>query len=162
MCSNFHEIWLSGHFKISFNKVTNLIKELKNVKISKNFFFQRGTLYPVKHLIKSFFEENMFSQVLNTPLYFEMQIHYTEVGTGCARSLSEVFFNKKCRNSWSIQTRISTAESDFFFLFFLFADYNFNFSRISRCKVLVNKGASCQNLLLSPVSLICRLYSITL
>ena len=38
MCFNFHEIWHSGHFKISFNKVTNLIKELRNVKTSKSFF----------------------------------------------------------------------------------------------------------------------------
>ena len=51
MCSNFHEVWHSEHFWISFNKVMNLIKGLRNVKNLKNFFFQRGTLYPVKHLM---------------------------------------------------------------------------------------------------------------
>ena len=32
MCSNYHEFWHSGHFKISFHKVANLIKGLRNVK----------------------------------------------------------------------------------------------------------------------------------
>ena len=43
MCSNFHEIWHSGHFKISFNKVTNFIKGLRNVKTLESFF-SRGVL----------------------------------------------------------------------------------------------------------------------
>ena len=43
MCSNFHEIWISGHFKISFDKVMNLIKGLRNVKTLKSFF-SRGVL----------------------------------------------------------------------------------------------------------------------
>ena len=43
MCSNFHEILRSGHFQISFNKVMNLIKELRNVKTLKSFF-SRGVL----------------------------------------------------------------------------------------------------------------------
>ena len=38
MCSNFQEIWHSGHFKISSNDVTNFIKGLRNVNISKAFF----------------------------------------------------------------------------------------------------------------------------
>ena len=32
MCCNFHEIWHLRHFKISFNQVTNFIKELRDVK----------------------------------------------------------------------------------------------------------------------------------
>ena len=43
MCSSFNEIWYSLHFKISFNKVTSLIKGLRHVKTLKPFFFQRGT-----------------------------------------------------------------------------------------------------------------------
>ena len=65
--SSFYEIWNSGHFKISFNKVINLIEGLRNVKTLKSFF-TRG-------VIRSFFEENMFKLVLNMPLYFEMWSH---------------------------------------------------------------------------------------
>ena len=43
MCSNFREIWHTGHFQISFDNVTNLIKRLKNVKTLKDFF-SRGLL----------------------------------------------------------------------------------------------------------------------
>ena len=46
------------------------------------------------------------------PLCLEMQSCNTEIGTKCLSSLSEVFFKKKCLNSWSIQRGISTADSD--------------------------------------------------
>ena len=50
MFSTFHEIWRSGHFKISFNTVTNLIKALKNVKTLKSLaFFHRSTVKHLKH-----------------------------------------------------------------------------------------------------------------
>ena len=62
-----------------------------------------GFLYPVKHLVRSFLQEkHVFNLVLNTPLYFKMQIHNVEIGTSCFSSLSEVFFKKKCLNSWGI------------------------------------------------------------
>ena len=71
MFSNFHQICHSGQFKIFFNKVTNLMKELRNVKTLKNFY-SRGVLLPSQTSSKEIFEENMFNQLLNAPLYFEM------------------------------------------------------------------------------------------
>ena len=69
MYSNFHEIWHLGHFKISFNNVTNFIKGLRNVKTLKNVFFSEGYSVPSQTSNKEFLEKNMFNNVLNTPLY---------------------------------------------------------------------------------------------
>ena len=39
-----------------------MIKGLRNYKTLKNFFFQRDTLYPVKHLIRSFFQKTCLTR----------------------------------------------------------------------------------------------------
>ena len=47
-----------------------------------------------------------------TPLYFEMYGHDTDIGTSCLSNLSEAFLEKKCLNSWIMERRMSIVESD--------------------------------------------------
>ena len=102
---NLHENW---HSQVIF-KFLLITSKLRTVKTFKSFF-SRVALYPVKYLIRSFLKKKSLTRCRIRLFIFEMWSHNTKICKSFLSNLSEVFFKKKCRNSWSIERGISTAD----------------------------------------------------